>query len=292
MCLLDGDLKALDGDGVLGTDVNVTLVRTDAVARDGHGFQHAVGIALQHASIHESAGVALVGVAADILFALGTHGKLPLEAGGEACAAAASEAGGQNLFLNLLGSHFGEHLGQGLVAVKGDILVDVLGIDYAAVAQNHALLLLIEVDLVQRLDFFGGIFVLVQKTGDHAALDQVLGHDLVDVLKLYVAVERAFGINDDHGASRAQTEAARADELDFLLEAVCLKQLLKAGVKLHGPGRGTAGTAADQNSGTEKLHIVYLLSYSALPMVYSATGWPLTTCSATMRGTMSGFTLT
>ena len=44
--LLDGDLQALDGDGVLGADVDVALVGTDGVAGDGHGLQHAVGVAL------------------------------------------------------------------------------------------------------------------------------------------------------------------------------------------------------------------------------------------------------
>ncbi len=65
--LLDGNLQALDRNGVLGTDVDVALVGADGVAGDGHGLQHAVGVALQHGAVHERAGVALVGVAADIL---------------------------------------------------------------------------------------------------------------------------------------------------------------------------------------------------------------------------------
>ena len=59
---------------------------------------------------------------------------------------------------DLFAGHFGEHLGQGLVAVKGDVLVDIFGVDDAAVPQGDALLLLVEADFVQGLDF-GGAFV-------------------------------------------------------------------------------------------------------------------------------------
>ena len=65
--LLDGDLQTLDGDGVLGTDIDIALVRADGIAGNGHGLQHRMGVALQHGAVHERAGVALVGVAADIL---------------------------------------------------------------------------------------------------------------------------------------------------------------------------------------------------------------------------------
>ena len=51
--------------------------------------------------------------------------EAPLHAGGEAGAAAAAQAGGLHLVDDLLGRHLGEHLGQGLVAVAGDVLVDL-----------------------------------------------------------------------------------------------------------------------------------------------------------------------
>ena len=65
--LLDGDLETVNGDGVLGPDVDVALVGADGVAGDGHSLQHHVGVAFQNGTVHERAGVALVGVAADIL---------------------------------------------------------------------------------------------------------------------------------------------------------------------------------------------------------------------------------
>ncbi len=41
--LLDGDLQALDRDGVLGADIDIALVGADGIAGDGHGLQHAWG---------------------------------------------------------------------------------------------------------------------------------------------------------------------------------------------------------------------------------------------------------
>ena len=77
--LLNGDLQTVDGDGVLGTDIDIALVRADGIAGNGHGLQHHMGVALQHGAVHKRAGVALIGVAADILhIALALPGKEPL----------------------------------------------------------------------------------------------------------------------------------------------------------------------------------------------------------------------
>ncbi len=69
------------------------------------------------------------------------------------------------------------------VAVLGDVLVDVLGVDDAAVAQGDARLLFIERGLIQGLD---GVVIhhglLVQQPLDNAALEQVLGDDLRHIL--------------------------------------------------------------------------------------------------------------
>ena len=151
--LADGHLEPLDGDGVLGPDVDVALLRPDGVAGDGHGLQHHVGVALQHRAVHKGAGVALVGVAADVLDPLGLgRGKGPLLTGGEAAAAPAPQTGIQDALHHLLRGHLAEHLAQGHVAVVGDVLVDVLRVDDAAVLQRHPALLFVEVGLPQALD--------------------------------------------------------------------------------------------------------------------------------------------
>ena len=72
-----------------------------------------------------------------------------------------------------------------LVAVEGDVFLDVLGVDDAAVFQRDALLLAVEVGVVETRD---GVFVndrlLVKQAGDEAALEQVLRDDLFDVAGL------------------------------------------------------------------------------------------------------------
>ena len=65
--LPDGGFEPLDGQRVFAADVNVALVGADGIGGDGHALEHAVRVALEHAAVHERAGVALVGVADDEL---------------------------------------------------------------------------------------------------------------------------------------------------------------------------------------------------------------------------------
>ena len=65
--LLDGDLEALDGERILGADVDVALLGADRVAADRHRLEDGVGVALDRRAVHVGAGVALVGVADDVL---------------------------------------------------------------------------------------------------------------------------------------------------------------------------------------------------------------------------------
>ncbi len=103
-------------------------------------FEDAVGIGLEHEAIHEGAGVAFVAVADDVLLAgAGLEaGERPFAAGGEARAAAAAEAGGDDLFDERAGLH--EECGaERLVAAAGEVVVDGERIDHAAVFEHDAL---------------------------------------------------------------------------------------------------------------------------------------------------------
>ena len=93
--LVDGDLQALYRDGVLGTDIDIALVCADGIAGNGHGFDDDMGVALQNGTVHERAGVALVGVAADVfLIRLVVRPQsVHFTAGREAAAAASAQAG-------------------------------------------------------------------------------------------------------------------------------------------------------------------------------------------------------
>jgi hypothetical protein len=74
-------LETLDGQRVLGANVDVGLAGANGVGRDDHAFQQAVGIALGHRTVHERAGIALVGIADEVLvIGLGFARELPFQA--------------------------------------------------------------------------------------------------------------------------------------------------------------------------------------------------------------------
>ena len=149
-----------------------------------------------------------------------------------------------------------QHLIQGLIAVAGDVLVDVLGIDHAAVAQRGTVLLLIEGGVVQGQQLAGLVVdaVLVEQILDDVALHQVLMEDGVHVLELNAAVERALGVDDDDRAGGAQAEAAGMNQFNFLFQVILLHQLLETVQQIDRAGRSAAGAAADEHVRTEKLH--------------------------------------
>src|SRR5699024_9574966 len=106
----------------------------------------------------ERAGVALVGVTADVFLLVDrSSGKGPFPAGGETSAAPASQAGVQDDLDDLFRGHLGEDLTQRLVAVHADVLVDILGVDDTAVAQGYTVLLFIKIGVVEGFD---GVVVL------------------------------------------------------------------------------------------------------------------------------------
>ena len=223
--LIDRDLQARHGDRILRTDIDVALGRADGVARDGHRLDDAVRVAFQHGAVHERTGIALVRVADDVFLRCLVRGaQRPLAAGGEPAAAAPAQAGIGDLLDDVLGRHLGQHLAEGGIAVHRDVFLDALGIDHAAVAQHHAVLRFVECGIIKgnvALHRLVGAGVVIHQPLHDAALEQMLVHDLVDVLRLDAAVERAVRMHDDHGAERAQTEAAGLDDLDLVLQPAC-----------------------------------------------------------------------
>ena len=259
LCLTDGCLQAFDGDGVFRPHVDIALMGAHGVARDGHSLQNGMGIALQYGAVHEGAGVALVGVAADVFDAVGTDrvvGELPLHAGGEARAAPAPEAGGLHRVDDLLGRDaLGEDPAQGGIAVRADVLVNILRVDDAAVAQGDTLLVLVEAGLGQRGGGALALAAAVEQALDDAALDDVLGDDLLHVLHAYVGVTSTLGIDGDDGAQRAQAETAGAYHLGLPVHALGGQLFFKFRNDLGALGGGAAGAGAHQDVGTDQTHM-------------------------------------
>ena len=71
--------------------------------------------------------------------------KLPFTSGGETCAAATAKSAFTDSVDYFLRLHFRQNLDERLVTVVSDVLVDVFGVDYAAIAKSDAGLLFVKV---------------------------------------------------------------------------------------------------------------------------------------------------
>ncbi len=89
----DGLTAAAQGHRVFCPHIDVAAGRAHGVSGDNHPFQDTVRVSLQDIAVHESPGVSFIGVADDeLLVALRSPDHFPLEAGGEAAAAAPAQA--------------------------------------------------------------------------------------------------------------------------------------------------------------------------------------------------------
>ena len=237
----------MNGERIFRTDVDEALGGADRVTGDGHGLEDGVGIAFESGAVHVSAGVTLVGVAHHVLLPLRLLlGELPLHSGGEARAAAAAEARLEHLVDDLLGRHLEEHLLDRLVAVAGDVVLDLLGVDHAAVAQDDAVLLLVERD-VGLGDEVRRLVGVVAEALDDTALDEMLVDDLLHVLGLDLDVERALRENLHDRTLLAESEAARGHHLHRGIETLLLELRLELVDDLVAAAGEARSAAADQN---------------------------------------------
>ena len=128
--------KPLDGQRILGPDVDVSLGGADRIGRDEHPLQDGMGVALDQRAVHEGARVAFVGVADEIaLVALRFPAGLPFPPGRETGAAAAAQAGPLDGVQDLLPGH-GQALFEPPIPVPGQVMVEIVRVDDAAVPKH------------------------------------------------------------------------------------------------------------------------------------------------------------
>ena len=203
---------------------------------------------------------------------LGVAGGVPLKPGGEASAAAPSQAGDLDLLDDLFGGHV-QGLVDGLVAVLLDIIVDAGGVHHAAVAQGHALLLLQEAGVLVADEhglqlgevFFPNGFHDAQRVGLgdlHQAVEELLPLvDIDDGLQIAHA-NTAGGLDGEavggghvtgqdlgHPAGTGRhTAAALSDQDADALAGLALAQLTQDVDGLFG-GEVPIGVAVDHHDG-------------------------------------------
>src|SRR5208283_2259207 len=163
--LCDGRFEPVDGERVFFAAVNDAFPRAHRVTGDGHAFEDGVRIAFEDRPVHERAGIALVGVADDVLDVAGRFAaQFPFHAGREPPAAAAAQAGFLDFANDFLGRPRGEGAGECAVTVAGDVLFNFFWIDDAAVGEHDPDLFAGEWqvtelrDVLNRLRLVGGRF--------------------------------------------------------------------------------------------------------------------------------------
>ena len=88
---------------------------------------------------------------------------------------------------------------------------------------------------------------MVLQARNRTSFEQMLLHDLGDILGLYHAVEGTVGVYDHDGTERAKTETTGGDQLDFFRQPLDFELFFKRFFQSHASGGGTTCTAADQN---------------------------------------------
>ena len=82
--LVKGYSETVYRKGVLGADIEITVVSPDGVSTYGQPLYHGMGVCLQNRAVHKGTGVALVGIADNIFRrASGLAAEFPLDPGGK-----------------------------------------------------------------------------------------------------------------------------------------------------------------------------------------------------------------
>ncbi len=287
------DLQALDRKGVLGPDVDESFLRADRLSADRHRFQDGVGIAFQRRAVHVRAGVSLVSVAYDILhIVLDGFGEVPLHPGREARAAASAEPGSSELADDLIARQLEEGPFKTAVAVPGDVLVDVLGINCAAVAEHDPELLLVELDVLHLGVLLRQVLV-IQQPLDLPAFDDVLGDQFLGVGGLDLHIEGIFRQDFDDRSLLTEAETARLDDLHLIDNPVGFALFDQILVDCVGFARLTGRTAANQDV-VFKCHYLpppcVMISIAGRSNIWSVTRRFPRICSATILRATSAST--
>ena len=140
----------------------------------------------------------------------------------------------------------GESKVTGQILGDADVFLDVLGVDNAAVTECETVLFLVECSFGEGLDAFVGYSFLVEEFLNGIAADEMFFNDTRNLVYFNLGIESAFRINDHNRTECTKTEAAGFYDLDLICEVVRSKLRFELFDYLHGAGRSTAGTAANQ----------------------------------------------
>ena len=171
-------------------------------------------------------------------------------------AAAAAKAGVGDLLNDLFPAHLEQGFGQRRVAADGEVFLNALGVDVAAVLQHAAGLLLVEGDVL--LPLVELAVLLVAQALDKLAAQDGLLDDLFHVLGVNLGIEPALRLDAHQGAHLAEAVAAGFLDAGGVAAAAVVERKLVCGAVLghllfqflvHGEvsARRAARAAADKH---------------------------------------------
>ena len=239
-----------DGQRIFRAHINDAVRGADGQGGDDHPFKDGVGIALQHAPVHISAGISFVRVADNVFRAAGLHvaGQFPFFSGQESCAAAPAQFGVQD-FVHKPGTIlFLKCFFQRRIPAYFQVVADPDGIEMLVLAQYDARL-----PLKKGNFFFGVAFnrragFPVQEVFDHLSFHGRIDNP-GDVHHLQLRVKIVSRFDDDERVHFAKPQAACNPQGQFVV------QILFQDLALDDPDqiiRATglaAGAPADNNTG-------------------------------------------
>ena len=248
-----------------------------------------MGVGLQDGAVHEGAGVALVGVADDILLSCRRlRDRRPLEAGRVAAAAASAQTAGRDLAQHVGRCHLAECADQRRVAADRDIALEAVGVDDPGMLEDDLL-------LTREEGLIGGTTQTLERRPVEAGNDvRCIGRG--DVTIEDGLLQGRVAVGDRHQrAGRAESHAA--DPLDLAGGSRVAERRAQCVEDGLGAGRLTARRETDAHLA---LHVgidptvlggeigeiveIHQLSSSSLAMSDSESSLPSTSPSTTTAG--------
>ena len=240
--LLQRQPQPFDGQRILRPDIHIPPAGTDHIGTNQHALDYGMGISLDDRTVHERAGISLVGVADnifDVAQCIPRH--LPLEPRRKACAAPSLQPRLFDHFVRVQGAHGRQHGASRFVAAPGSVRFDVFRVYFTAVGKHDLDLLAVETMIV----------VLDQPLLDWVAAHDMLLDDPPHHVRPDVLVRGLGSVPDYVDEYVAGAEPAAADLVHgtvFLNR--CLNSrgrdcLLKGALDLNAAGCDPAGAHAD-----------------------------------------------
>ncbi len=205
------------GQGILVTDINISLLRTNRISSNEHPLNHTMRIPFKQRAVHISTGIPFVSIADDkplpsLCFSTG----LPFCSGWKSSSSPAPQTRSFDGFYDLFSRHFGENLLKRLVAAHRDVVIDPGGIDFPVASKDNPLLKFVKRNVLFMDDLFLSDGVLIEKAVDHLSFENRFGENLRNICRRNVGVANHLWPDDHERASLTETMASAGSNLYFL----------------------------------------------------------------------------